>query len=171
MRDEGELGELSELARVRRARLAGRRFGLGIVIVVAALFIGSSSYQIVPAVFGFGPASRGGADPVPEPCAAGVSRLLHALDRAGPLALSPGATDGQDEQAHSRFIQALSPEWDDAQNVERACQGTPSGIAAWAAIERLRRGSVELWHRGRTDLAPLRAEVLARLPANLRQER
>jgi len=66
-----------------RARLQGKRVGLGVVIVAAVAFILATAVHVIPAVFG--------ARIVPiEPgvCADGLRELGAALDRGDPW---PGA--------------------------------------------------------------------------------
>lgn len=128
----------------RRARLRGRRFGLGIVIVVAVVFIGVSSAQIVAAVFGLGTTPLAGPMGTPErQCALGISRLARALD-------APGTP------------------WTEADSVENDCRKAAGGLDAWAALLRLQAAQSQLADSSQADLRPLRREVAAHLPADLR---
>jgi hypothetical protein len=131
------------------ARLQGKRVALALVITVAVTFIGASALQIVPAVFGAGvkplPSSPQGSSA--RACAEGVRALLHAVDSADP------------DQA------ALAPEWE---RVGRSCESTPEGLDAWAALMRLRSAARVASRGDRIELDPLRRDVAAHLPAELR---
>src|SRR5580704_6360410 len=90
-----------------RVRLRGTRAGLGFVIVVAVLFIGASTWQIVRAGFpGLGLAG-GGA----------LRALAAALDRAA-SGVVPSAPEGAPEESAAAFRRGLSPEWNMAADVE-----------------------------------------------------
>lgn len=66
------------------------------------------------------------------------------------------------------FRQGLRPEWDARGAVEKACAASPDGLESWAALLRLRE-AIEQWIRRESiALSPLRRDVLAHLPANLR---
>jgi hypothetical protein len=137
-----------------RARLQGKRAALGVVIVVAVVFIGASAVQIVPAIFGAGvtpiPASPSGSDP--RVCAEGVRRLERALERARDAAGS--ISFGPDEE-----------------RVRSACDKSPEGLDAWASLARLRSAEQQLGPGAGTaaaELEPLRRDVSAHLPADLR---
>lgn len=133
-RDMAEVS--SELA---RARLRGKRAALGVIFVVAAVFIGVSAWNIVPAVFGANlrplPASAAGTPD--RTCAQGVRRLERGL-----------------------------PGWQDASSVESACAASPAGLDAWASLLRLRLAGAQ--QLPDADLEPLRRDVEAHLPADLR---
>jgi hypothetical protein len=147
--------------------LLGRRVGLLVVIVVSVAFIGSSSWQIVPAVFGARidplPAAAEGS---PERrCAVGVRSLLGALDRVAGDGL-PNSRDGDEMTAALRA--RLSPEWDGAANVDGACAASPQGVEAWAALQRMKTAEEQPVRMGRDALAELRVEVTEHLPPDLR---
>jgi len=141
----------------RRARLRGRRIGLGVVMVVAVSFIVVSTAQIVRAVFGLGttPLAAGPADSPEGQCALGIRRLVRALDR--PVGTDPGSAGGASE-----------PAWSDAEAVDQACRKAPGGLDAWTALLRLRAAEQQLAQANDEDLQPLRREVAAHLPADLR---
>jgi hypothetical protein len=140
----------------RRARLRGRRMGLGVVIVIAISFIAASSWQIASAVFGLGtiPISAGPGDSRERQCAEGIRRLARTLD--APL--------GADRPTPSTFESG----WKGADPVEEACRGAAGGVDAWDALLRLRQAEEQLAEGDSDDLQPLRDEVAAHLPADLR---
>jgi len=141
-----------------RARLQGKRVALGIVLFVSVGIIGSSTMQIVPAVFGTGirPLPDGLPGSSAHTCAEGVQRLEKALERAS------------EEGGGADFSARLRPEWDDESTVEVACSRSSEGLDAWAALARLRSAEEHLAPDGRGLLAPLRRDVRAHLPADLR---
>lgn len=155
-------------ATAARARLRGKRTALGVVIVVSVAFIVASTSQIVAAVFGAGiTALPAGSPGSPERvCAVGVKELELALDRAGGRSFAGTVPDPG--TAMVAFRQGLSPEWDGAETVERACAETRNGLDTWAALLRLRFGEEQLLRSGGASLAPLRSDVAAHLPADLR---
>jgi hypothetical protein len=138
------------------ARLGGKRVALVAVIALAVVFIGASALQIVPAVFGARirplPAAPPGSDA--RLCADGVSALLRQLDS-----------------------ESSSP--DEWERTARSCQGSPEGLDAWAALMRLRLaerqtsgvridGTTVASKRDQSELGPLRRDVAAHLPPELR---
>jgi hypothetical protein len=147
--------------------LRARRFGIALVIAISVAFIGASSWQIVPAVFG----AR--VDPIPasDPgspegrCAAGVRSLLGALERAGREG-RPASRDGDEMAAALRA--RLSPEWEQADAVREACSASPQGEQAWAALERMKMAEEQPPRVGQDALAVLRVEVAQHLPPDLR---
>ncbi len=155
-----------------RARRRGARAAHGAIFVVAVLFIGSSTWQIVRAVFPeLGLA--GGDAPLEGPdrraCAAGLRDLASALDRAASgvvVVTSPGQS--APEESAAAFQRGLSPEWNTAPEIERRCAATPDGEDAWAALERLRSAEEQLTRRSRAELGPLRRDLAAHLPSDLR---
>jgi hypothetical protein len=144
------------------ARLQGKRAAHGVVIVVAVAFVGASAAQIIPAVFGTGirpvPSTSDGS---PEhECVHGVRSLGLALDRASEQAWStPVRAD--DDSPLDAFRRSLVPEWNAQANIERACARSREGLAAWAALLRLRTAEENV-------VLPLRRDVTAHLPAELR---
>jgi hypothetical protein len=145
-------------SQVFAARLRGKRVALGVVLFASFAIIGSSTLQIVPAVFGFGivplPESLPGSSA--RTCAEGLQRLDQALDRA---------VEGS---AGVDFSARLRPEWEDKDAVQRACSESSQGLDAWAALARLRSAEEQLPPDGRGLLDPLRRDVRAHLPADLR---
>jgi hypothetical protein len=154
---------------VANAQRLGRRAAHGLILVVAVVFIGSSAWQIVHAIFVESAAAS--APPALDPgCANGVRRLVGALDRAADHAVSsaeqPATTRPEDVVA--LFRHQLSPEWDGAGDVERRCAASAAGADAWAALQRLRSAQEQLARQSRAELAPLRHDLAAHLPAELR---
>jgi hypothetical protein len=141
----------------RRARLRGRRIGLGVVMVVAVSFIAVSTTQIVRAVFGLATTSLapGRADSPQGRCAIGIRRLARTLDR--PVGVEPPASGP-----------ATGAGWTDTEAVDQACRKASGGLDAWAALLRLRAAEQQLAQASEEDLQPLRREVAAHLPADLR---
>src|SRR5262245_50036077 len=70
-----------------RARRAGRRAAHALILLVAVLFVGSSAWQLVRAVF-LGDAGAQAAGPLDPTCADGLRRLSSALDRAAASVLA-----------------------------------------------------------------------------------
>jgi hypothetical protein len=142
--------------------------------VFSVIFVGASAAQIIPAVFGIGIEplpSTPAASPESE-CADGVRSLALALDRATEAAWSPrtahAVTMGGTDHALEAFRAGLVPEWNAAASVEKACGTAREGWEAWAALLRLRRAEEQVALRGLVELVPLRRDVAAHLPANLR---
>jgi hypothetical protein len=130
------------------ARLRGKRVALGVVIAIAVAFVGSSTAQIIRGVFGAGIAPLPSAElgSAERTCAVGVRRLEQALERG----------------------EGLSPEWEQADAVRRACAGARDGLEAWAALQRLLLAQEQLTRCVHVELAPLRRDVIAHLPTDLR---
>jgi hypothetical protein len=141
-----------------RARLQGKRAVLGVILVVSLALIASSAWQIIPAVFGAGirpiPAAPPGSSA--RTCAEGILKLERALERAADAAGSPS------------FQARLQPEWADEATVSQACGQSSEGIDAWAALARLRSAEEQLSAHAGDELEPLRRDVIAHLPADLR---
>ena len=136
---------------VARARLRGKRAALLFILALAVFIIASAVLEIAPAVFGVR------IRPVSDrTCAQGVQALARALDRARPSAGGP------------TFAGALEPEWRDADATFAACARTSEGLDAWASLLRLREGEQQLAGGPDGDLAALRRDVGAHLPADLR---
>jgi hypothetical protein len=85
-----------------------------------------------------------------------VRKLERALDRAVEAAGSPS------------FQARLQPEWAEEATVGQACRQSNEGIDAWAALARLRSAEEQLSPRAGAELEPLRRDVIAHLPADLR---
>ncbi len=153
-----ELGAGAAGADLRKARAQGRRLAHGFIAVIAVLFIGASTVQIVEAVFGADAAADAAAERRPDSdadrCARGVGRLVSIDRTAGDLAAVAEAS-GEDD-AVARALAA------------KACAASPGGLDTWAALERLQVAREQLARRDRVDLEPLRRDVSAHLPADLR---
>jgi hypothetical protein len=141
-----------------RARLQGKRAMLVVIGIASFAIIGSSSLQIIPAVFGAGirpiPASPAGTPA--RTCAEGVRKLERALGRAA------------DSAGSASFQTRLLPDWEIEGAVRQACGQSSEGIDAWASLARLRSAEEQLGPSARGELEPLRRDVLAHLPADLR---
>ena len=166
------LDEFNDKA-VQRARSLGWRGAHGFVMIVAVLFIGASGAQLVEAVFATAPPKPDGVSPgalVPPdtPCDLGVSHLARALDRAAARAFAAAASAADGDDAVLAFRHALSPEWDEEGAVAEACKTFPGGLDTWATLERLRVSEEQLARQSRVELGPVRREVTAHLPADLR---
>jgi hypothetical protein len=146
-----------------RARSEGKRIAHLIVISIALAFIGASAAQVIPAVFGLDARPLQAAPPVPtgaespgglseRGCADGIHSLALGLDRATLNAWRDG----------------VLPEWNTAADVERACAKSRRGLDAWSTLLRLRRAEEDVVLHGLAELAPLRRDVAARLPDDLR---
>jgi hypothetical protein len=167
MSDEPEVDDDPGLS---AARLRGRRVALAFVSIVALAFIGSSTVQIVRAVFGLGiePLPAGATAGSPEQlCASGIHSLAQALDRAGGR-LPSLASSADDADTMKALRPGLSPEWDHADEVRTACDAAQGGRSAWASLERLRVAEEQSGRLGRDDLTSVRNDVAAHLPADLR---
>jgi hypothetical protein len=147
---------------VRTARLRGRRAAHGLVLVVAMLFIGVSTAQIISAVFGIRttPLASGPIDSPERRCAVGISRLAKALDRA---ARAPAAEPGFRPE-----IPDPTGDWASADGVQRSCGQAVGGLDAWAALLRLRQAQSQLARSQPDDLLPLRRDLVAHLPEDMR---
>jgi hypothetical protein len=141
-----------------RARLQGKRVALGAILVVSIALIGSSAWQIIPVVFGAGtrPIPAGPPGSSARTCAEGVRSLERALERA------------TDAAGSGSFQARLRPEWNEEAAVRQACGQSSEGIDAWAALARLRSAEEQLSPRPGAELEPLRRDVIAHLPADLR---
>ena len=165
MSDESGLDE-----NVARARRRAKRVALALVIAVAVLFISASAVQIIRAVFGLQsePVEATLSEPTQRSCALGISRLARALDQASASLFHSSAEATEDDSATAAFRGRLSPDWDSADTVMRECAHSFWGQDAWAALERLRRAQEEFARRGQAELIPLRRDVSAHLPPDLR---
>jgi hypothetical protein len=152
------------------ARLRGKRIALALVVAVSLPFIASSAGQIIPAVFGAGftPLPSGAPPGSPEQrCAQGVRSLADALDRAGGrLSSVASAADEEDSKVALRPI--LSPEWDQADEVQSACDQARGGPSAWASLQRLLMAEEQSGRLERDDIVAVQRDVAAHLPADLR---
>ena len=166
MDDERAPAASPEEASLTRARMRGRRAAHGVVLVTAVLFIGSSTWQIVRALFAENHDSIL-VSPEQRACAVGLRELASALDRAASLVVASSYEDGANE-AVAAFRRGLSPEWNTAVSVQRTCASSPEGVDAWAALERLRSAEEQLTRQSRAELGPIRRDLTAHLPSDLR---
>ena len=145
----------------------GKRAGHAVIIVLAVAFIGASAVQVIPAVFRMG--AHHAPSTVPDPqarvCALGVRPLAAALERAGARAWSAHASA---DSALDSFQQALAPEWKDEERIRSDCEKSSEGAETWAALVRLRRAEEQALLSGADDVQPLRRDLAAHLPADLR---
>jgi hypothetical protein len=114
-------------SQVARARRSGKRAGLGVVIVVAVAFIGSSLSQLTQAVFDGRTVQELAARPpagVDPACAEGVQRLAAELDQAPPDVSAPAAPG--------------------LPAVEAACARSAGGLDLWAALQRAGRARAQV---------------------------
>jgi hypothetical protein len=159
---------IADGAIVERARQRGRRVALGLVIAVALAFIAASAIQIIPAVFGRNAAGLGtwhAISPTDHACAVGLRALAGAFDRGSDGVGSWGEPD------ETRLPMGRDPvlsEGSMADRVSEACAASREGLDAWAALERLRSARDQVARRGQGELGPLRRDLLAHLPTDLR---
>lgn len=157
-----------------RARFEGKRLAHAVVVAIAVAFIGASAVQIVPAVFGTQTqlVSSTPAGLSDRACAEDVHSLMLALDRATGQAWSPRAaravSEADEDAVIQAFRQGLAPEWNADATIAQACAKSREGFEAWAALLRLRRAEEQVVLRGFVELVPLRRDVTAHLPADLR---
>jgi hypothetical protein len=153
---------------VERARQRGRRVAHGLVILVALAFIAASALQIIAAVFGrntAGPGAWRAISPTDHACAVGLRALAEALDR-GSDGVGPW---GDMDERH--FVIGRDPvlaAGSMADRVSQACAASPEGLDAWAALERLRSAREQVARRSQAELGPLRRDLFAHLPTDLR---
>jgi hypothetical protein len=143
----------------KAARLRGKRAVLGLIIVVASVFVVACAVMIVPQVFGAGvrPIEPG---PTEGACADGVRTLAAALDRGAAQAVT--ATD--EASAVAAFQKGIAPDWDRSAEVEAACRSTPRGGDAFAALLRLRLAEEGNARRRGVEIGPVKRGVVAYLP-------
>jgi hypothetical protein len=153
---------------VERARLRGRRMAHAVVITIAVAFIGASALQIARAVFGYDGVPVTGwqaTTTADRACATGLRDLVEILDRADPGPLPAGDVD--DAPLAPPQGSLLRPS-DRDRSISQACAASPEGLDAWAALERLRSARELITRRSQAELGPLRRDLLAHLPADLR---
>lgn len=147
-------------------RLRAKRIAIGFVTAIAVAFIGSSAAQIVPAVFGVvaraPPAAVAQTLPgAPErDCADVIRGLSSSLDRLYAKALAETDADS----ALARF----RADWESAAGGYDVCARAHGGSDAWAALLRLQRAQEQSLRRTAADLGPLRRDVSAHLPDQIR---
>ncbi|MGA3120948.1 MAG: hypothetical protein ABSF69_09290 [Polyangiaceae bacterium] len=153
---------------VERARQRGRRVAHGLVILIALAFIAASAIQIIPAVFGRNAAGLGtwrANSPTDHACAVGLRVLAGALDRGSD---GVGWWGEPDETRSAIGRDPVPSAGSMAERVSQACAGSREGLDAWAALERLRSAREQVARRGQAELGPLRRDLLAHLPTDLR---
>ncbi len=150
------------------AALAGRR-GKRIMtlafITFATVFVLSTTYQVMGALFSIGARARpesGARALVRGDCTSSLRALSGAVDRA----VGAAARDLDESVAAADFRAALEPEWGEGEErAQRECAGVPGGDDAYAAVLRLRRAGEGLTRRQVVELGTLRRDVSAYLPA------
>ncbi len=132
-----------------RFRAQGKRLGVAVVLGVAVLYVGASAVQIVSAVFGLDvrPLPAGPPGSSAWTCAEGLLAL--SKDVSPPKGASPR-------------------DWHPPEDVYRACAASPEGLDAWAALLRLEKTAENIPSAGPGELDPLRRDLFAHLPADLR---
>ena len=144
-----------------RARLQGKRAVLGVLLVVSLAIIASSSWQIIPAVFG------AGIRPIPAAPPGSSARTCAQGIRAARPGARPRAGGCRGEAPSS--APACSPSGRDEADDPRRLRASPrEGLDAWAALARLRSAEEQLSGHAGDELEPLRRDVIAHLPADLR---
>lgn len=135
-----------------RARLTGRRVGIGIF---SAIFAGATAlwtFQILTTVWG-------GAPPSPEGCAHGTQILEQAVAHARKVyAESSGNED--ERAALERYRNALEPQWQQRKAIEAACQGDEAGRKRLKDVVALRYAEEHAVRYESLGLAPLRRRLM-----------
>lgn len=135
-----------------RARLTGRRVGIGIF---SAIFAGATAlwtFQILTTVWGGAPPSR-------EGCARGTQILEQAVQHARTVyAQSSGNED--ERAALQRYRNALEPQWQQRKAVEAACQGDEAGRKRLKDVVALRYAEEHAVRYESLGLAPLRRRLM-----------
>ena len=159
---------------VRRRKLASR-IVFGAFALFATAFILSSAAQLMSAVLGLriepvtAAPQAATTPPLTEPgraaCAAGIERLIAALDRAF-LEASKLATAGamSADGVVTAFQGSALPEWSEEAAIETGCRSDPHGSDAFAAVLRLRLAEESFLRRQIVELSPVRRDVQAYLP-------
>ncbi len=128
---------------------------LAVFLSLATAFVLSSTYQLWRAVYDPPPGIRGDSEEA-HACRSGLEGLTKTLDTS--FAAAAGRTEGDLALA---FESGLGPGWTDLAPVESACQKTPGGEDALAALLRLRRAEEAHLRRQTGEIAPLRRLVRA----------
>jgi hypothetical protein len=140
------------------ARRLGRRIAARVVIAVAVLFIASSSAQIIRAVFGLG------VRPLP-PGPPGSSARICAIGIRSAAGLPSDDAGGRRAKAELEASSVPAPKPHD---FEAACAASPEGLDAWASLLRFEQTVAQIPHAPPEAVIPLRQELIAHLPADLR---
>jgi hypothetical protein len=144
--------------RIEQARRRGKRYALGVFVVLATAFVVSSTWQIMAGVFGIADA-RAGESPNAAPCVAAIHDLETALDRAR---TQSAAAHDEDEAARA-FNAALDPALDAA--LDARCARNED---FHAAALRLRSASEVAVRRLAREVGRVQSDVDRLLPAQPR---
>ncbi len=145
-----------------KAPLPGRRLRNGVIAtigIVATVFVLSTAWQIIRAVFDLNPEPLASST-AEDDCAHQIRSLEAALDR-GAAAATRAKGEAAAEQA---FADELLPEWSRADDAEATCKREPNGTAAWSALLQLRRGLEGRARHDANETASLRKALHERLP-------
>jgi len=112
-----------------RAKRLGRRLGILALATFVSVPTAIWSFQIMKAVW------APPAGPAPASCAAGITGLLHALERARAAAHHASAGEQKNLAA---FRAALLPEWESRPALVPACRAEPNRLAVLKEIDALR---------------------------------
>ena len=148
----------------RDARRRGSRIISAAFVTVASVFVALSTLQIVPQALGLGARSLASASApggAGAGCAEGVASLARALDRG--LASASSAQTADEEAAVATLRASLSPEWSGEAQVAAACNESPGGQDAFAALLRLKLAEEHFVRNDVVEIAPLRRDVAAYL--------
>jgi hypothetical protein len=129
------------------------------MIALSIPFIVLSTWQLIETTFG-GKVSARAATPEEAVCTTKLKTLASALERASDAA----AHETDEDHAHRAFAAAILPEWNDQASAETACNASPRGREAWAALLRLRRGLEGRSQKDARDVGPMRRVFETRLP-------
>ncbi len=148
---------------LERAQRRATRAVVVTFLTLTVVFILVSTWELAEGAFAVGarPLDSSGA-PEARACTSELESLRQDLDRAVAVAGESGAPEA--EQA---FATALGPRFSEGElaRVEGVCKRVPRGLSAMGALLRLRRAEEAALARRRAEVAPLRAELGAYLPA------
>lgn len=149
-------------ADLERGRRLGRKYVTMAFVVLAGLFVLSTTKQLSFGVFGIGSEALGGAGAglgmateSDKRCGGRLRAMAAAVDRA--IAVSAGARD--EASAALQYQAALGPEWSDTPAVENSCSANAHGADALATVVRLRVAGEQVARRRAGELVPLRRDV------------
>lgn len=126
----------------------------GVFVLVTAVFVGSTTYQVAVELFG-NRSAIADAPRVGGACAAGLRALATAIDPV--LSTTQRAADR--DEAKRLYDAAKQPVWQHYPDVARACEAEPNGPDALAALLRFDRAAEGVAFRTAVDLARVRREV------------
>lgn len=142
---------------------AGRRAKRAMVVflaVLASVFVVSTTWQIVRAVFDLTPQPVATAPGTSDDCAHRIRALEAALDRG-----SAAATREKDEaSASAAFDRELLPEWSQSDQDQAVCGREPNGTAAYAALLQLKKGLEGRARHDASTVGALRRALHERIP-------